>query len=273
MLTLRAVRWGAPRGHGHSTGSGRRAVAVLVAALGLLSTALAPDLRAQEAEAERWRVVVDLGFNGASGNSSFAVLNTGFEVTHLQRDLAEFELGFQYRYGESEGDVIARNVQSSLKLDLNPNGVWSPFIFATAGRDRLRRLDLRSSGGAGAKYVLWRGEAGEASLSAAALYSYESYFLTSTSAAPPTERTARWSWRFKGKRELGETVVVENVSFYQPVWDHASDYYVDVTSTAAVQMWEGIQLRVQHQYQHEETPPEDVVSDDNALTVGLRFVF
>ena len=273
MLTLRAVRHGAPRGLRHPLGWCRRTTAILIAAFGLLSTSLAPDLRAQESEAERWRVVVDLGFNGASGNSSFAVLNTGFEVTHLQRDLAEFELGFQYRYGESEGEVIARNVQSSLKLDMNPNGLWSPFIFGTAGRDRLRRLDLRSSGGAGAKYVLWRGEAGEASLSAAALYSYESYSPTSTSAAPPTERTARWSWRFKGKRELGEAVVVENVSFYQPVWDHAGDYYVDVTSTAAVQMWEGIQLRVQHQYQHEETPPEDVVSDDNTLTVGLRFVF
>ncbi|HUH12912.1 MAG TPA: DUF481 domain-containing protein, partial [Longimicrobiales bacterium] len=190
-----------------------------------------------------------------------------------QRDLAEFEVGLQYRYGESDGDVIARNVRSSVKLDLNPRGAWSPFLFGTAARDRQRRIDLRSSGGAGARYILWRGAPGEASLSVATLYSYESYAATPTSSAPPTEKTARWSWRFKGKRELGEAVVLENVSSYQPVWDRASDYYVDVTSTATVRMWSGIQLRIQHQYQHDETPPEGVVSDDNALTVGLRFVF
>lgn len=272
MIAFRAVLRRATRAPRPAHASVGRMGVCLVGAAGLLLLPGASSL-AQEVGAERWRVTVDLGFNGASGNSSFAVLNTGFEVTHLQRDLAEFEVGVQYRYGESEGEVIARNVQSSVRLDLNPNGAWSPFLFGSAGRDRLRRIDLRSSGGAGAKYVLWRAEPGEATLSAAALYSYESYSFRATSPAPPTERTARWSWRFKGNRELGEAVVLENVSFYQPVWDRASDYYVDVTSTATVRMWSGIQLRVQHQYQHEETPPEGVLSDDNALTVGLRFVF
>src|SRR5690606_39872284 len=49
------------------------------------------------------------------------------------------------------------------------------FVFSSAERDRFKRLDLRSNGGGGLKYRFRSGGRGRASLSAAALYSYEDF--------------------------------------------------------------------------------------------------
>src|SRR5688572_21534889 len=131
------------------------------------SPAPAPQARPQPA----WRTQVELGFNGSRGNSSFAVLRTGFSVTHLRTRTAEVELSGLFNYGESEGRLIARNWKGVIKVDLVPEDRWSPFLFATTASDALRRLDLRSEGGLGLKRTFWSSERGEASLSVASLYS------------------------------------------------------------------------------------------------------
>lgn len=241
----------------------------------LLVTALASpsDLGAQQPPVDAWAFAVDLGFNGSSGNSSFAMLNTGFKVTHLRTSVAEFEVSLQYRYGESEDRVIARSTTSSVKFDLYPQATWSPFLFGTAYRDPIRHIDVRSNGGMGAKYTFWAGQSGKASISLAGIYNYEAYDYDDPATQIPTEKTVRWSWRVKGEQTFGGKVSVENTTFYQPVWDRSSDYYVDASSTASVTVGAGVSLFVQHQYKHDETPPPGVVSDDNNLSVGLRFLF
>lgn len=228
--------------------------------------------RAQEPPPPAWRTQLELGFNGARGNSSFLVLRTGFSVTHLRTDVAEMDVSGLYRYGKSDGSLIARDWRAGVKLDLHPQGDWTPFVFATASGDAVRRLDLRSEGGAGAKHTFWRGETGKASLSLASLYSYENFGQEAGLSAIEPRRSARWSLRAKGEKRIGQTEL-QQTSFYQPVWNQAGNFLVEVTSSLSTRLVGDLNLALEHEFLHDAEPPPDVERSDHKLSVMFRYVF
>jgi hypothetical protein len=249
----------------------RGGATVAAALLGLAASG--PPLRAQDAPSPAWRTQLELGFNGARGNSSFAVLRTGFMVTHLRTDAAEVEAAGLFRYGESEGETIASDWKASIKVDLTPTGAWSPFVFATAAGDEVRRIDLRSEGGAGAKYTFWNDEGGEASLSLASLYSYEDYEQEPELASLPAEHSARWSLRARGRKRFGEGSEFQHTTFYQPVWNRAGDFVATAATTVSTSLLGDLTLAVEHEYVHDATPPPDIERDDHRMSVVFRYVF
>jgi putative salt-induced outer membrane protein YdiY len=220
------------------------------------------------AKPDSWSAVVDLAFSGASGNDQTVLLTTGFTVAPLRTERFEMELSGSVRYGRSEGREVARNLKSGFKLDVLPAAQWSPFISITGERDPFRKLDMRSNSGAGIKYSFWRAPQGEASLSGAVLHSYEN-FVYSAEDPLPTRHSARWSWRFKGNRMLGERVRIENTSLYQPVWDHSSEYLLDMNTSIRVPMTTRIAVGLTHSFERDSRPPEGVRKDDHLVKAGL----
>lgn len=238
-----------------------------------LALALAPGLLDAQDAPDRWQMQIELGFNGASGNSSFSILRTGARAKHLQTDVAEFETSVLVRYGKSEERVIADDAKASLKLDLWPQDRISPFVFADVARDEIRRLDGRFSGGAGGKWTFWSASSGKASLSAAALYDYQNFKVAPGSGDPESESLARWSVRTKVEKKLSSGASFEQVAFYQPVWDGASDYVLDLTHSIATQVLGNLSLAVEHQYLRDSTPQPGVASDDQRFSVLLKMAF
>lgn len=245
-----------------------------LAALFAASTAAAqePTAAAQEPvvepKPEAWAATVDLAFSGASGNDRTVLLTSGFKISHLRTEHFELEWSGSVRYGRSEGHEVARNLKSGLKFDLLPAARWSPFLTINAERDPFRKLDLRSNSGAGVKYTFWRGDAGSASISVAALHSYEDF--TAASTAPlETRQSARWSWRFKGGRALGERVRIENTTFYQPVWNRGGEYLLSMDSALRVPMSQRISVSLSHSYDRDSMAPDGVHRDDHLVKAGL----
>jgi hypothetical protein len=153
-------------------------------------------------------------------------------------------------------------------MDIRPAARWSPFISVTGERDPFRKLDLRSGGGAGVKYVLWKRPSGSTSLSAAGLYSYENF--VNTGATPlETRKTARWSWRFKGDQRLSERLRIENTSLYQPVWNRSGEYLLNMLTALNVPMSERIAITLSHSYDRNSSPPDGVLKDDHLVKAGL----
>lgn len=238
------------------------------------STAAARQAGAQpEPAAKRWEARVDFGLTAASGNQELTVLTSGVRLTHLRTESMEFELTGQARYGRSEGTEVARNVRGGLRVDLQPQAVWSPFLFMTAERDPFRRLDLRANGGAGVKRVLTNTGQSNLSLSVAALYSHQQLRSEPDLPAEPREQMARWSWRLKGRHDLESGVRLEGVVFYQPVWDRAADYLLDADAAVRVRLSERLGLNVTYTYNRDSTPPTDVRPDDHLLQVGFSVDF
>lgn len=254
--------------HRSSTVSVCAALTLAVIAAAPLSARQVPPIQDEEAR-DRWDVAVDLGFNGSSGNTRLTVFTTGFTVKHLQTDRFELEWKSAFRYGESEGDVVARALRSSFSADYRPQDRWSPFVFSLFERDTFRRLDALTNLGGGVKLTFLRSDRAEASFSTAALHQYENFTEPRGATVLDSRTDARWSFRLRASRNLGENVRLENTSFYRPVWDAADDYDIDTLTALEVRLGERIGLKLSHAFRRDSTPPQDVEKNDQIVQVGI----
>jgi len=234
--------------------------------------AAAPAVAAQEQEPapDRWAAAVDLGFASSTGNSDLTSLTTGIRLKHLQTRLFKLEWSVTFRYGESRGEVVARNLQSKLDFDMGPAARVSPFVFASAERDPFRKLDLRARTGSGVKYTFYRETPGEASLRIAAQYSREN-FTADAGQDPRTD--GAWSVELKGNRGLGEAVKLENTTTFTPVFDDFADYNLDIASKVSSQIFKHLALTLTHAYSYDSTPAEGVGRTDQRFQAGLTIDF
>ena len=205
----------------------RAALTLIIATLSA-SALPAQDSIPAAARPPAWKASVDFGFNFASGNSSFTTLSSGVRVTRIPTATSEFEWSAGIEYGENQGVVVEKRIVSSAKYDYLPKHRISPFTFATAEQDDARKIDLQAYGGAGLKLTLWQSEQGKASVSGAVVYNYET-FTNPKLVVAPSERTTRWSARFRGVRKFGKALELDNTTFYQPVFRSDADYNLNAT--------------------------------------------
>jgi hypothetical protein len=232
----------------------------------------APPPMQQQAEPaeDRWAAALDLGFASSSGNSDLTSLTTAVRMKHLQTNLFKLEWSVAFRYGESQGEVVARNLQSNLDFDDGPAARVAPFVFASAERDRFRKLDLWARTGSGVKYTFYRDAPGEASVRVAAQYSRENF--TSNAGLDPRTNGA-WNMELRGNRELGSVVKVENITTFTPVFDDFADHNVDVSSKVSSRIFRHLALTLTHSYSYDSTPAADVERTDQRFQAGLTIDF
>ena len=166
-------------------------VASLFAAL-FLGATLSAHATAQQPQ-RTWLTQIDLGLNSASGNSSLTTLLAGISLRRLETETIEFEISTNYRTGRSEGRTITDLFQAALKFDIAPQATWSPFLYASAERNPVRRLSVRANGGAGGKYTFWRTARGKASVSMASILNYED-FESAGGIGVPIDKDSALEW-------------------------------------------------------------------------------
>jgi putative salt-induced outer membrane protein YdiY len=235
-----------------------------------VAAAPAESAPAPAREPDRWAASLDLGFASSSGNSDLTSLTTGLRLKHLQTRHFKLEWSVAFRYGESQGTVVARSLQSKLDFDVGPSARVAPFVFVSAERDPFRKLDLRARTGSGVKYTFYRETPGEASVRVAAQYSRESF----TSAAAQSPRTdGAWSMEVKGNRGLGENVRLENTTTFTPIFDDFADHNLDVASKISSRITKHLALTLSHAYGYDSTPAEGVGRTDQRFQAGLTIDF
>jgi hypothetical protein len=246
----------------------------LLFGLALLLIAASPAL-GQAEDSDSWKGRVAVGLDASGGNTSLVIFRVDFGLAYLRTDRAEFDFSGAWRYGESQGNVIERQVRGSLKLDLQPQADWTPFIYTNAFRDPVRRrLDLRMETGGGLKHTFSRWADGKASLSAAAVWAMENYTRVPDQPDGPDNNEGRISWRSKVAHAFaGGRASVEQVSFYQPVWSDWGDYLFVAETELETRVVGSLSLLVRHEYLYDSTPVEGVRRDDWALSVSFEYAF
>lgn len=246
----------------------RRALRLLVHGALLLAAPLAAQ--AEEQTPPRWAFSFGLALNSSGGNERLTVGTAQTRLTRLQTDAFELALSARTRYGRSQGEEVARNVRAGINLDLFPEDRWSPFLFTTVEHDPFKRLDIRATGGFGAKRVFWKeGDWSDVSLSGAVLFSYET--LAPTDSEPgAVARQFRWSWRFRARRRFGTGLELEHVTFYQPLLDRSVDFLAESRTAGRVAVTEHVSFAVAYLLEYDNAPPPDVRPEDWALTVGVE---
>lgn len=243
-----------------------RTIALSLIALPLL---LAAPLAAQEAEdPDHWSAEAGLALNTAGGNQELTVFTTNLGLTRLETDAYELSMSTRFRYGRSEGEKVAENLQGQVELDLWPEATWSPFLFATAEQDPFKQLDVRLNSGVGAKRTFWQEDWNEASLSAAVLYSYEDLAVPD-SLGDGVSKTARWSVRARYRKELRPGSRLEQVVMFLPAWDRMKDYQLESVTDLRIALSEQLSFTTTFLYQRDNLPAPEVKPDDYSLAVGL----
>jgi len=214
-----------------------------------------------------WKVGVDLALSAARGNQSFVILTTGGQLVRREIEHFSLELDGQVRYGRNGGEEIARRAQAGIKFDFLPKGRWSPFVFATGDHDAMRKLQLRLQSGAGAKFTFLSNPTTTASISVAGLYDREKV------REQEPKILARWSWRAKAERTLGNSVKVQHTTLYQPGWGTLHDYLLTTQTGINTKLNQHVALTIAYTYDRDSTPANSAGPDDQALNVGLRFEF
>lgn len=206
----------------------------------------APGLSAQDGKP--WKLEGEMGaslFFGASEQAA-VLFRGGYS---LESDRLEFGANAGFDYGEAVGDggesfVNKRSWVLGAELD-HEIGKWSPFIFATGEGSLKRQIDLRVSGGAGARYTFIRNDATRFDISVAVLA--ERTESRVEAGEPDQEDTlARWSNRLRFSRRFGgDRAEFGLVSMYQPAFeDVADDYTVDLESFLAFALNGSVSFKV-----------------------------
>lgn len=246
-------------------GGVRRAVpaGILAVVLGLPGAAAGQDEGGEPSWAFEGEVGTSLYF-GASDQT--AVLLKGGSEHTSDRLVFGGEGGFEYgeaRVLEGEPYVNKRSWSSSLSMDYTPGARVNPFVSVAAEGSYERRIDLRISGGMGARYRFVRSDAGRLDLSLAALVERTDP-RDVPDEADEVETLARWSARFRARRSMREGgVVFDLVSFYKPAFQEpAQDFTVEVTSslTFALTRQVGLKLSLADKY---DSLAEDRGARDN----------
>jgi Protein of unknown function, DUF481 len=217
-----------------------------------------------------WKAQLELGFNGASGNSSFGILRTGGSLTRTETESYEFEISALVRYGKSDARVIADDARGTVKFDWHPKSDFSPFVFVTVSRDRIRNLDSKVNSGVGAKRTLLKGERTKVSVSLAALLDYENFSLEAGSTEEGSRSAARWSGRFKLDHTFASGTKYSHVTFWQPEMNSVDDYIVEMTNTLSTTLLAQLSMAIQHEYLHDSVPPPGAKKNDQKFSVVLR---
>ena len=247
-----------------------RSILCVTALTASVFAVMVTDGWAQEPEEDRWQGQLELGFNGASGNSSFSVLRTGASFKHLRTDVAEFEWAALLRYGRSDDRTISNDMRTSLKFDWRPQADFSPFVFVLANRDLIRKLDAKVDGGLGAKWTFYRGEQNKMSFSLAGVWNYENFDLAPGSEGPQSKGSLRASARIKYDHTFSSGAKFTHIIFWQPDVSDLGDYDVEMTNSLNTTLLSRLSLGVEHEYLHDAVPQPGVRRSDQRFAVVLR---
>jgi hypothetical protein len=217
------------------------------AALATVCIALAAAAPLHAQSGRPWKFDAELGasvFFGASQQTAVLIRNR----LDWSEDHIEFSANGGFDYGEArdmdgESFVAKRAWSVETSVDYLPGGRASPFIFATSEGSLERQIDMRTSGGAGAKYRFIDTERTRLDASLAALMERTDP-RARDGIEPPVTTSGRWSARVRGRRDIGESAELQLVTFLRPNMQDFADRTWDLTASAQYALSDRVGLRL-----------------------------
>jgi hypothetical protein len=184
-----------------------------------------------------WDIESELSGSIFFGNTRQTLVTTRATVGHADSSYLLSSTA-RFTYGEATNDeeatfVSRRSWSGSMNLDYMPYDLLSPFVLTTVESSLEARIDLRMSGGAGAKLSLVRQETRKLDFSLAVLG--ERTFLP-TPLGDTTQTLLRWSARLRFARELGERIRLSHETSYMPVVDDAGSFTMKSSTSLAYRL-------------------------------------
>lgn len=226
-----------------------------------------------------------LGFAASfyTGNVESFNVRTDSQITRKD-SIIESKLFGKIIYSETDKKRNNEEYSSGIQFDYKPYNKLTPFILFTTYRNQFKKYDLRLSGLAGAKWVIYKNLdslkkiQSEYSISVAFVYDHEKYtaqFDTEgTDITPANKQKLRLSVRPKIKQRITENIYLQNTTFYQPNFKNFDDYFIDSETSITTKLHKRVDLGLSYEFHYISKPVnEDVENTDQTILAKLTIKF
>lgn len=224
-----------------------------------------------------WHSVVEANGSTLFGATSQTLAALAATLSHTGEGFTA-DANVKIRYGESENDaretfVSSRSWAFATTFDALPQGRISPFFFGSVESSLEKRIDRRSAGGVGVKWVFAATNTGKASISLAALAERTTPMVDSLPVSSTT--LARWSWRVKMEQRIDERLSFSHVSFYAPTMSSFDGYTITSTSVGNYALNKAVSLTLTFidNYDSQARSRGAPTNNDGSLLFGVRGSF
>jgi hypothetical protein len=230
--------------------------------------------KAAEPAPDLWTFAAEFSYTDQSGNKTLRLLTGGLKFSHRDRNTFELDGSLQSRYGQSEGEVVARNYFGSVNFSPYKRSRLTPSFSMKAERDPFKRLDVRFVGSAGAKLTPYRADkTGELSLFLMTSYEFQNLEDAVGDDSDEFTHVPRWTMEMRGNQKLNSSVTAHVQSSYEPSWGELANYLLRSQTGMKVLLTERLALSVEYQFNRTNQPPEGVAPDDRLFKTGIIIDF
>ena len=245
----------------------RAPATVLVGGLSLL---LVAPVTAQTAPARPVKVVADLGYVNASGNSNLSTLNLGEKLTWTPAG-SKFSLNQYAAYvtGSTSGE------ESANRLGLGGRGTYklSARLSAFAGldfeRDPFAGIDRRFTELVGLGWTALDAPRNTLSLEGGATFVQATY-TESQDDGTLDDRYATWRLAGTYRWLLGEKAYVQWMGEYLPGFEKETGYRVNTEAALVAPINRIVALKTTYLLRYNSNPPSDFKTTDRTFTTGIQ---
>lgn len=229
---------------------------------------LTSSLFSQEKKKDLWETKLSLGTYFYTGNTEKFDFTSDFQLTRKDSVL-ETKLFLTGAYGELEKVQNKQEFKGGLKFDYNPFSKFSPFILLSLYNNEFKDIELRISSFIGAKYLFYKTDKSNYSLSAALQYDTERYYESSTN-----KEKIRLSLRPRFKQTIGKNMKLQALCFYQPNLQDFDDYMVIANISVSTKVFEKMDLKLTYNYDYESMPAlETIKKTDTSFITSIVLNF
>lgn len=234
-----------------------------------------PTPQSRQPAPRRWKMGAEFSYTDQSGNKALSLFTGGFKFSHQDKQAFALDGELNSRYGKSEGEVVARNHFGAVNFSPRSTSLWAPSISLKAERDPFKRLDLRFSGGAGARFTPYRRErsSDNASLSLRLAYEYTNLRETPNSPEREIQHRPRWTMEARGTQQLRPGITAQHQSSFEPSWGELANYLLRSQTGMKILLTKRLALSVEHQLSRTNRPPVGVEPDDRLFKTGIIIDF
>ncbi len=195
---------------------------------GFLSTVLSLEkLKEKTPEEKRWFFTLGAWYEKKLGNTDMMRVN-GSALVEFNNGVSEFIISWLQFYSEKNGDRFEENGTGIIKFDHYLISMLEIFLFSQLDYNIITGLRLRSTSGAGLKFVFFRNRYWTTDVSAAPVFEYERY------TPDPTYRRFRASFRYRLKIRIMERLSLNGTVFYVPLLDNFRKYRFNIDAEAVL---------------------------------------
>ncbi|MBN2009491.1 DUF481 domain-containing protein [candidate division KSB1 bacterium] len=230
------------------------------------------DNSANSSKSNHWESSMDIGAAIYSGNVDKQDLRGLFSIIRKD-ELLDFSLDLKSVLSKVDKATKNKEYSLSLKVDYMPKRKLTPFVLFNAYQNIPKGYDSRYGGYLGAKWVLYKNEGANYSLSAAYLFEEEN-FTTEEQNDASKKSASKLSVRPKITQSISDAATFDMIAFYVPSFDDFKDYRFDLDAGIESKLTAKIFMKCAYTLNYVNLPPlADIAKTDQALVMSIVFKF